>query len=214
MKKWCSSYWLYVTYVLGIAAFMFLIKNWNVWSAEQKLLSLMAILLPLHVAEEWKVPGGFHFSYNLLFKSDSPNCYPMNQLTDMITNFTGEIFFIVLLCIGANRGIILAMACFSYMEAVGHTGLSAVMYKKYKSRGKRTIYAPGLVTAYAGFLIAGIIMTYYLMQSGIGLSDAITAVIILIIMIGGMIFVPENLFKSKDTVYAFPSARYFEKFYK
>lgn len=162
MKKWCSGNWLYVTYAMGIFAFLALVKNRNVWSEGENLLALMAVLLPAHVAEKWKVPGGFHFAYNLLRKSDCPNCYPMNQLTDMLTNFMGEIFFLILMIVGPSAGILLAMACFCYMEAVGHTLLSAVVGRQFQRNGKRILYTPGLFTAYCGFLPLGICMTNYL----------------------------------------------------
>ena len=212
MKKWCSTYWLYTIYAMGVIALLVLVKNWTIWNDGEKLLALMAILLPIHVAEEWKLPGGFHYAYNLLRKSDSPNCYPMNQLTDMLTNFMGEIFFFVLISIGATTGILLAMACFCYIETIGHTLLSAVIDRQFKHNGKRIIYTPGLFTAYCGFLIVGIVMTIHLVQTGIQPKDIGIAIGILLIMIVGMICIPENLFKSKETKYPFPSSRYFRKF--
>lgn len=212
MKKWCSTYWLYVTYALGIGVFVALLMNWDTWGLAQKLLAVMGFLLPAHVAEEWQVPGGFHYAYNCLFRSDTPNSYPMNQLADMVTNLSGEIFFVILLFIGANKGMLLAMAALGYIEFFGHTVLLVVMHRRFKPVGKQVRYAPGLVTAYLGFLPIAVYDTWYLVQNGIGSTDIWTGVIVFAIMIGGMIILPEAVFTKKDTPYPFPDARYFEKF--
>lgn len=90
--------------------------------------------------------------------------------------------------------------------------LSAVVGRQFQRNGKRILHTPGLFTAYCGFLPLGICMTNYLVQSGVQLVDVATAIGILAIMIVGMIFIPENAFKSKETAYPFPSSRYFERF--
>lgn len=212
LNKWCRKPWLYVMYTLGAVMAVILIVNWNRWDTAQKLLTAMAVVLPAHVYEEWQVPGGFHYSYNMLFGSEYPNRYPMNRLTDMITNFAGELFFIVLIIIGANTGMILALAIFSTLEVVIHTIVGAICYRKFKSKGKRSIYSPGLITAYIGFGVVGTLMFVWLSQNHISGSDWLVALGILAVMLIGMIAIPESLLKKKENEYAFATAGYFEKF--
>ncbi|WP_455616668.1 hypothetical protein [Eisenbergiella sp.] len=44
---------------------------------------------------------------NLVQKSDRPNVGPMNKLSDMVSNFGGEILFLLLTIWGGNTGSIL-----------------------------------------------------------------------------------------------------------
>lgn len=62
-------------------------KNWKTWSTLNILCTLAIIVLILHVLEEWVFPGGLHYSYNIAHGSNLLSRYPMNRLTDMITNF-------------------------------------------------------------------------------------------------------------------------------
>lgn len=91
LKKWCTDTWLYVMYAIGAVMALLLLWKWDQWSHTVKLLVSITIIVPLHVAEEWRLPGGFHYIYNLIFRSPSPNVYPMNTLVDMSTNFFGEL---------------------------------------------------------------------------------------------------------------------------
>src|SRR5574344_2399336 len=86
--KWfVAQGWLYVMIAIGIFMAVLLIKNWKDWTWLNKLGTLAIIVLVFHVWEEWVIPGGFHYIYNL--GSECPERYPMSQLTDMITNFGG-----------------------------------------------------------------------------------------------------------------------------
>jgi hypothetical protein len=212
LKKWCDKIWLYVLYALGITITLTLIFNWSKWQWDQRLLTIAAVILPLHVLEEWQIPAGFHYQYNLVNGSDILDRYPMNRLTDMITNFFGELLFLGLIIYGANTGMIIAITVFCALEAIIHTIFGVKVYKKFKSKGKKTLYGPGSITAYLGFGVLGIMSFYYLTFQKIGSGDFIIGVVMLAVMLIGMILIPENLLKSKDTKFVFPSAGYFKKF--
>ena len=190
-----------------------MIANWGVWDFPQKFVCFQAILLPIHVLEEWQIPGGFHYSYNgLIFKSKVPDRYPMSTLTDMITNFAGELFFLLLLFLGPNTGVILALSIFSAMEAVIHNIVGYLGWKAYRHKGKKTIYGPGSATAVLGFLPAWIVSTIWLIETGVSLADSPSAAITLGLMIIGMIAIPESLLKSEKTIYVYPDHGYYNRF--
>jgi hypothetical protein len=212
LDKWCDKIWLYVLYLLGTVMAAALVINWQSWTQIQKILVFSTVVLPLHVLEEWQVPGGFHYQYNLTQRSLHPDCYPMNRLTDMITNFGGELFMIGLSVYGSNTGIIIALAIFSALEVVIHTFFGIKMYSLFRMKGKRTIYGPGSVTAYAGFGTIGLLSLYWLIKSGTIPADWLVAVVVLFIMLAGFILVPENLLKSEKTAFPFHSAMYFSKY--
>lgn len=210
LKKWCSTYWLRVVYALGILMLILQIVNWNNWNSQVKMLSAMAILLSVHVLEEWKIPGGFHYCYNLLFKSDIPS-YPMNQLTDMFTNFAGEIFFFLIVFFFPCNGTTLAMTIFCFLEGILHPAMTVFMHFKLKAVGKKCYYAPGIITAF-GFLANGILQTCYLADVVLTSHDIVIAIITLLIMIVGMILLPEHIWRNPQTPYKFETKGYFEKF--
>ncbi len=213
LNTWCKKIWLYVLYFIGLALTILLFKNWTDWIFEMKFVVVNAIILPFHVFEEWQFPAGFHYQYNLIYNNSKyPNRYPMNRLIDMITNFSAELFFLLLLVIGINKGMVLALTIFSFLEVVIHTLFGIKGYYRFKEKGKKTIYGPGSVTAYAGFGISGVIALFWLIKNGVTLGDCGIAAGILFIMLVGMIFIPENLLKKEDNEYAFSSAGYFEKF--
>lgn len=211
LKKWCSTYWLYAMYIIGTVLAILLALNWTVWSYEFRLMVFVPITLMLHVIEEWRIPGGFHYGYNLVFGSDCPNVYPMNTLVDMLTVFCGQLMFLAFLILAPNPGTMLGLAVFSYMEGVGHIAMAIFLYCKLKNKGKKTIYSPGFLTAVTVFLPAAILLTRELMGTTFSTGDWITFAVLLS-GVFACVFVPDILFKSKTTPYAFPSARYFKRF--
>lgn len=213
LKKWCNKIWLYVMYVIEAVLCVFVLMNWSHWLFPTKFVALIALILPAHVCEEWQFPGGFAYQYNTLMRSQFPDRYPMNRLTDMITNFGGEILFISMIVIKiTNTGTTLALTIFCWIEVLAHTAIGIYMWTKFRTKGKRSFYGPGSVTSYIGFLPAGIFGTQWLLQQNITGVDIRNAVILLVIMMGGLIVVPENLLKRKDNPYIFENSGYYRKF--
>ena len=215
LKYWSNKLWLYVMYTIGAVMTIFLIIHWNDWTFPIKFMALSTIILPAHVFEEWQFPAGFHYQYNTSKGTEekSLNCYPMNRLTDMITNFVGELMFILLILINFDKnGVVLAITFFSFLECFIHTKFGILMWKKLKEKGKRTIYGPGSATAYLGFGPLLVIGIYYLAHIGITVGSLMTAILLLFIMLVGMIVIPEGLLKRKDNKYTFPNAGYYENF--
>ncbi len=216
LDKWCGNPWIYATYLLGIIMLIVLIINWGVWDVPQKLMALLAVFLPLHVFEELVWPNGFHFMMNkLIQKSDNPLAYPENRLTDMVTNFGAEILFIVLTFLTPMLGnkVVIFLIFFGIGETFVHTLFSVITFRHYRSKGKRTLYSPGLVTAWCSLLEVAAYGVYWLMYSKtFVLADlwGLALVAFLIIFLVRLPFIISN--KYKTTRFAYSEMGYFEKY--
>ena len=223
MKKsllnwWCGQPWLHATYLLGVVMLNVLIIYWGVWSVPQRLMGLLTVFLPLHVFEELTWPNGFHFMMNkLMQKSDNPLAYPENRLTDMITNFGAELLFIALTFLTpilGNKGIIFTMF-FGIGETLVHTIFSIVTLNYYKSKGKKTLYSPGLVTAWCLLLEIGIYSVCWLVTSASFVKSDLWGLAFVAFLIIFMIRIPFIISnKIKSTKYAYAEMGYFERYEK
>lgn len=215
MKKWCSKIWIYVMCAIGIIMAILLTKNWSIWSIPMKVVALNAVILPLHVIEEWIIPGGFHYAYNInkgVTDEKLLHKYPMNQLTDMLTNFIAEIFFCTLVFLKVGASVAFGVMAFDIMEAFMHTLIGIRMKKQFKDKGKKTIYGPGSITAYFAQLPVGIFLAVWYFQNGLTLSDVTIGIITMILGSICMINLPEGLLKKENNKYEFKDAGYFKKF--
>lgn len=215
---WCKRAWIKVELVIAVVVMAAILINWESWGTDLKVVAAIAVLIPLHVVEEWVFPGGFHYQYNIICKSEKPNHYLMNRLCDMYTNMIATVFYIALtvLCIlrgePVNVGILMGTAGFAMLELILHTLIGVKMYFCFKSKGKTTIYGPGSVTTYFGFVPLGIIAIYNIIGKPITATDVLICIGILIfISIFCCIFFQVKL-RDKDTKYFFENAGYFERF--
>jgi len=215
ISKFCDQIWLYIVYAMGLSMAILLIMKWSDWDTPQKLVCMLAIAIPIHVFEENTYPGGFFFMNNLNFGSKQPTVYPQNRATNMVTNLGAETVFILLALntIGMETAAITVVIFFGIVETVNHTREGISMYKRYKNKGKRTVYAPGLLTSIFPLLpmaVAGIILlnnnpfTWRDILAGIGISVGI-AVFLILIPFGISI-------KIRSTEFSFKSIGYFKKY--
>lgn len=216
LNKWCGQPWLHFTYFLGIVMFNVLILSWSSWSVPQRLMGLLTVILPLHVFEELTWPNGFHFMMNkLMQKSDNPLAYPENRLTDMITNLGAEILFIVLtiliLRLG-NKGVVF-LIFFGVGETLVHTVFSIVTLRQYRPKGKKTLYSPGLVTAWCMLLEVAVCGIHWLITSGTFTRSDLWGLLFVALLIGLFIRLPFIISgKIRSTKYAYTEMGYFEKY--
>ena len=215
ISKFCDQIWLYIVYAMGLSMAILLIMKWSDWDTPQKLVCMLAIAIPIHVFEENTYPGGFFFMNNLNFGSKQPTVYPQNRATNMVTNLGAETIFILLALntIGMETAAITVVIFFGIVETVNHTREGISMYKRYKNKGKRTVYAPGLLTSMFPLLpmaVAGIILlnnnpfTWRDILAGIGISVGI-AVFLILIPFGISI-------KIRSAEFSFKSIGYFKKY--
>lgn len=219
LNWWCRRTWIKVELVIAFIITALILINWECWETDLKIVAAIAALIPLHVVEEWVFPGGFHYQYNIsVYKSEKPNHYPMCRLSDMYTNMLATVFYVVLtiLCVlrdgHVDVGILMGTAIFSFLELFMHTFMGIKMYFRFRDKGKTTIYGPGSVTAYFGFVPLGIIAIYNIIGKVITTTDMLICIGILLYIVVICILIPENTIKTKDTKYYFESAGYFERF--
>lgn len=84
---WAIRLWLYVIGGIAGGILCYLVLKRKNISKQKSLVGVFIISLALHILEEWVCPAGLHYIHNLSMNSPYPNCYPMNQYSDMITNF-------------------------------------------------------------------------------------------------------------------------------
>ena len=81
-----------------------------------------------------------------------------------------------------------------------------------KPAGKTTIYDPGLITAYDGFLVLAVLACYSLKRMRVTLVDVLIGIGLMLLSMVVFIVLPENILKSKESPYYFESAGYYERF--
>ncbi len=215
LQKWCDQAWLYVLYLLGIASFCVLLIEWPAWSIPQKLMCLLAAMIPLHVFEENHLPGGFFFMNNLGQKSDHPRQYPQNQFTNMWTNLGAEIIVLILCSFvpKMENTAVTIVILFGIGEILHHTMDGIHMYQRYHSVGKRTIYGPGTIHSYVCLLPMSVYGIYYLTQTDFRWSEILIGAVGLVVFVVCFILIPFVISKRvKSERFAFDYIGYFEKY--
>ena len=215
LKKWCDRTWLYAVYFLGIVMGCALIWNWVSWEQSQKLVCILAIIVPMHIFEENSFPAGFYFMNNTGFHSKEPMVYPQNQCTNMVTNLGAEFVLIIVTFSTLNIEVsaVTLVVFFGLGETINHTRSGILMFRRYRDKGKKTIYGPGTVTSWCLMIplsTAGVkwltVHPFTLMQilGGIGIFLGIAVFLILLPFAVSM--------KVKSKRFAFDDKGYFEKY--
>ncbi len=224
LDKWCDIIWLVCLAVLGAVTAVLLIINWNTWTPGAKGGVFLAIIMPIHVLEEWKCPGGLHYIYNIIFGPKSfgnkyLDRYPMSRFTDMITNIGLAVIPLIYAVLAQKLGwsniVSISMIILDFGEVVAHTIVGYYSYRRYRHAGKKFIYCPGFFTAYTLFLPAGIYLCTQI--SGVTCGDIIGGIIAMIIL--GAVCVPLQetplkkwVLKQDGDTFAFANPKYYAKF--
>ena len=210
------SVWLYVMVFIAVILAVKIYKNKDRWSRLTILCTLAIIVLVLHVIEEWVLPGGLHYSYNISHGSTYLSCYPMNRLTDMITNFGGVILGCVVLKFwGFRKPAGIAIMLFSLFEVFIHVSIGIQDMRLFSSYGMNTIYSSGLITSLFGFLPVAILIAKELFANKNdrpNLRQWISAVISMFALCFLLISLPEKILGDKDTPYEFTDRGYYEQY--
>ncbi|MEA5151314.1 MAG: HXXEE domain-containing protein [Oscillospiraceae bacterium] len=215
IKKWLDC-WLYVIILIAGVVLGVLIYNWSVWDWGTRLFAFATILLPIHVLEEWHFPGGFHTMYNLMAKSDKLDRYPMNQLSDMWTNFIGVVFGCVVLLVGVNPIFLIMQLFLCCAEMYGHFSGGIFTYKNFRDKGKKTIYNPGLLTTIIGYIPIAVGIVICLFATNKPQIWQIPAGLVCAVALGAFsLKAVENLCKDESSSFAYTWGNgYFEKYVK
>ncbi len=207
MKKigtlWLSL-WLYLMIMVSGIIIGVTIGNRQIWELQQQLFAAATALLPIHVLEEWYFPGGFHTMYNLMAKSNHPDRYPMNRMSDMFTNLIGVIFGCVVLSVGVTPFFCVMQLFLCCAEVFGHFSGGLFLYRQFKSKGKRTVYSPGMATTIFGYvpLAVGIVISFFT-QSAPTITELAVAIACGVVLGGISLNLPEKLLKNESTPYGY-----------
>lgn len=214
INAWLSV-WLYVMAAIGIVLGVLVYKNRKKWDAINILCTLAVIVLVLHVIEEWVLPGGLHYSYNISHGSTSLSRYPMNRLTDMITNFGGVLLgCIVLKFWGFRKPAGIAVMLFSAFEVVIHIVIGVNSLQTFGEYGMNTLYSPGLVTSLFGFLpiTVGLAIHLFKKENRATIKQWIVAVVAMFGLCFLLINLPEMVLSDENSPYKFTDRGYYEQF--
>lgn len=214
INAWLSV-WLYVMVGIGIFLAVRVWNNRRVWDKINILCTLAVIVLILHVVEEWVLPGGLHYSYNISHGSTDLARYPMNRLTDMITNFGGVVLgCIVLKFWGFRKPAGIAVMLFSAFEAVIHVVIGINSLNTFGIYGMQILYSPGLVTSLFGFLPISVGLAIHLLkkENRATVRQWIMAVVAMFGFCFLLINLPEMVLGSEKSPYAFTDRGYYEQF--
>lgn len=217
LQGWLAV-WLYVMAAIAIVLIYRVLQNRKTWDRLTILCTLAIVVLVCHVFEEWVWPGGLHYSYNISNGGTVLSCYPMNRLTDMITNFGAVVLgCIILKCRGFRKpaaGIVVLMFC--CMEVFMHAAIGITDYSRFHSYGMVFWYDPGLVTSLFGFLPLAVLLfrELFLKKPRPKVIDWIIAIVSTMIFAYLLISLPEQLLKDTNSLYAFTDRGYYEQFGK
>ena len=205
--------WLYVISGIGIYLVWLTYKNRKNWSTINILCTLAVVVLVLHVLEEWVLPGGLHYSYNLSHGADILSRYPMNRLTDMITNFGGVVLGVVVLKVwGFRKPAAIAIMLFSLFEVVIHVMIGISSLETFGAYGMNTLYSPGLITSLFGFLPIAIGLGINLFKVKTSFKQWLVAIVAMFGLCFLLINLPEQLLGSKDSPYYFTDRGYYTQY--
>ena len=193
MDLWLSI-WLYASLAIAVVNLALLVRHWKEWDALKRLAPLAVTALVLHVWEEWRIPGGFWYLYN----GGVPN-YPMSQLTDMVTNFSGIVLGTIVVLYGANSITSIVMLAISGMEVMVHgvilRGKSEALYG--------VSYNPGMLTALCCFLPLAILFLVFLIRKRPKLRQILLGVVFAVIVNFACVALPEAFLADPASPYEF-----------
>ncbi len=224
LDKWCDIDWLIFISVTGVITAICAAIFWDKMPLGAQGCVFAAVIMPFHVLEEWKFPGGLHYFYNTLLGPKGPgkgdlSRYPMSRLTDMITNVGLQwiplVYLVICLFTDLSNAAALCMMIFCFIEVLAHTSAGIITYIKYHSQGKKTLYNPGFGTSYMMFLPAGIYLACRL--ENITGSDWLWCAILFVIMLAISIPLTETplkkwVMKQETGAFSFEDAKYYKKF--
>ncbi|MGA4463145.1 HXXEE domain-containing protein [Bacillus bombysepticus] len=159
--KFLRRHWYNVGLFVAIVSIVYLIFAWGDMGVLQRLLFMNFIVLLLHQFEEYGFPGGEPAIMNMALQpSSTPNRYPLNQNSAMITNVV--IVYIMYLIPIFFSGVIwlgLAPMLFGMMQFMVH----GIMTPKKLGQ----FYNPGLGAVVLGHIPLAIYYIYYIHSNGI-----------------------------------------------
>lgn len=220
MQKWCYHGWLKVVLVISFIVMLAIALNIDHWSKELLVLAAILPTLAFHMVEEGHFPGGFGYSHNIVMGGpERVDRYKLNMFNDMIVNFGCFIVYLVLIVCSLVMGYVPVGFLFPVMllcclECIVHTATGIYMKKLFKAYGKKTIYTPGIFSAYFVMLPLIVWMIQIFVGSTLTGKDWITGIALCVFQLV-LIFAPESIPAMTTKIYdryPYPDHGYFEKY--
>lgn len=218
LSHWCDRAWMKCCWCIVALMLILIVVDWHSWDTKLKLLAAGTALIPVHATEEWFFPGGFGWQYNtFIYKSDVPDRFPMNRASDMVTVLFTTVMFAVMVIVfslgggAVPAGVLLGLMLFSLLEVAAHSFFGISAYLRFRDQGKTTIYGAGSASAYWGFATLAALCCVEMPWSALGGGDWLVCLTVLV-AIAVFCFVPEAMFRNRNSPYAFHGNGYYERY--
>lgn len=171
-------HWYNIGGVVAVVAIVCLFIFWNSMSVLQILLLMSFIAILIHQFEEYGFPGGEPAITNMVMQpNDTPDRYPLNQNSAMITNvLIAYTVYLIPIFLPNIIWLGLAPILMGFAQFIVH---GIVTNRKMKS-----IYNPGLGAVVFLHIPIGTYYIYYIVSNGLSSGwDWLIAIVYLIIIV-------------------------------
>jgi hypothetical protein len=198
--SWFFAKWPYVGLVLAVLLGLVLVLDPGL-DELQVLLLVSLLTLFLHQGEEYVLPGGFPQMVNrVVFQSEAPDRYPLNQRTAWIVNVALGWTVYLLAALLGERAVWIAIATLtvSVGNVLAHTLL-------FNIRG-RTLYNPGLATCW--LLFVPVVVWFAVLAARddwLSTSDVVIGILLGLMLNYVGVIRMITLLADPETPYAFPA---------
>ncbi len=204
-------------FVLALLLTLMLI-GWDGMARYVRLSYLWLCGMCLHQLEEYWLPGGFVWGFNLAQGSKHPENYPSNRISASTSDVLIMLIATPALLFGCSPWLALVFAIFGLVELGVHTGLSIVIWNQFKDKGKDTFYYPGNASCWFVFVPVSIALLHELIAGqmltmGSWVSAIAVNLVFILVVMGGI----SAAFKEENSPYIYgltPEGGYFHKFNK
>ena len=159
--KFFRRHWYNIGLAVAVIAAIFLVLQWNSMGILQKVLLLNFIAILVHQFEEYGFPGGEPAIMNIaLQNSPTPDRYPLNQNSAMITNVVaGYTMYLIPVFLPDIIWLGLAPILFGMCQFIVHGITTNIKLKSF--------YNPGLGAVTLLHIPLGIYYIYYIQSNGL-----------------------------------------------
>jgi len=159
--KFIRRNWYNIGLVVAVGTTLYLAFAWQKMTILQILLLANFVAVLIHQFEEYGFPGGFPAIMNIVLQhSSTPNRYPLNPNSAMVTNVLGAyVFYLLPVFFPTIIWLGLAPMLFGILQFVVHGMVANIML--------RTLYSPGLGAVVFLHIPIGTYYIYYILSTSI-----------------------------------------------
>ncbi|MFF2908001.1 HXXEE domain-containing protein [Paenibacillus sp. NPDC057934] len=193
-----KKYWQDLGLIIGIVVCIYVAMNWGTIPRINSILWLSFVAILLHQFEEYRWPGYFPGVFNtVLFKSEAPERYPLNQQSAMIINVViAYVFYLLPLFFPSVIWLGMAPVLMGFFQIIFHGIVANIKAKK--------IYHPGVFTAIFVHLPIGIwYINYVYAQHLITFTDWIWSAIYFAVAVYILIVKGNTWLENKNSIHLF-----------